>query len=272
MSIDLEKIRREWLVECGPHDFGLSEFGCTCPQDDHRNVMKTLLDELERLYTNYELLSCSTMEDAFSRLETLVAVEKNAVTLGNDLANAYKDIERLERERTALEAEVFRLRGLLTFTPSTAGTVTATFRMAAVCGHGCTTWCTTGDACPLDAAGAGDSEQGAATTDHPENTCGRCGEPNVSWAAPSPLWNQVMRGGDINATELFDGIVCPTCFAILAEKAGVADRWRLSAERAHVPLQTVTPSGRVWNAQTWLWDDDDAPASVQGAADGEERA
>lgn len=95
------------------------------------------------------------------------------------------------------------------------------------------------------------------TTDHPENTCGRCGGPNVPWSAPSPLWNEVMRGGDINATdtENHKGIVCPTCFAILAQEAGVADLWRLSAERVHVPLQTVTPSGRTWNEQTWLWDE-----------------
>lgn len=91
--------------------------------------------------------------------------------------------------------------------------------------------------------------------DHPERTCGRCGGPNTPWVAPSPLWNAVMRGGDINGTDAHNGIVCPTCFAILAEQAGIADLWQLSAKRVHVPLQTVTPSGRTWNAQTWLWDD-----------------
>jgi len=90
-------------------------------------------------------------------------------------------------------------------------------------------------------------------TEHPERHCGRCGGPNISWSAPSPLWNQVMRGGDIGGTERFDGIVCPTCFAILAEEAGVAELWRLYAERVHVPLETVTPSGRVWDEATWLW-------------------
>lgn len=100
----------------------------------------------------------------------------------------------------------------------------------------------------------------AAANDHPEHTCGRCGGPNVPWSAPSPLWNQVMRGGDINATDLekHHGIVCPTCFAVLAQQAGIADLWQMSAQRVHVPLQTVTPSGRTWNEQTWLWDD--APA------------
>lgn len=92
--------------------------------------------------------------------------------------------------------------------------------------------------------------------EHPEKHCNRCGGPNVpSWCAPSPLWNQVMRGGDINGKGLFDGIVCPVCFAALAEEAGIAWRWRFYAEKVLVPLQTTTPSGRTWNEQTWLWDD-----------------
>lgn len=87
----------------------------------------------------------------------------------------------------------------------------------------------------------------------PETRCGRCFGPNRVWVAPSPLWNQVMRGGDINGAESC-GIVCPTCFMILAEQQGVAEFWRLSAERVHVGLQGVTPSGRVWNEQTWMWE------------------
>lgn len=91
--------------------------------------------------------------------------------------------------------------------------------------------------------------------DHPEHRCHRCGGPNVVWAAPSPLWNAVMRGGDIGGTDLHDGIVCPTCFAVLAEKVGIAELWRLSATRVHTALKTTTPSGRVWDEQTWLWED-----------------
>jgi hypothetical protein len=88
---------------------------------------------------------------------------------------------------------------------------------------------------------------------HPEDYCHRCGGPNVSWAAPSPLWNAVMRGGDINGRDLFNGIVCPLCFAVLAEAAGIASQWRLSAENVNQPLQTITPSGRVWDDNAWLW-------------------
>lgn len=89
---------------------------------------------------------------------------------------------------------------------------------------------------------------------HPEDYCHRCSGPNISWSAPSPLWNEVMRGGDINGPWQYGEIICPTCFAILAEAAGVAQRWRVYAERVNVPLATVTPSGRVWNPETWLWE------------------
>ena len=64
-----------------------------------------------------------------------------------------------------------------------------------------------------------------------------------------------MRGGDIDGAEPYDGIVCPGCFAILAEAAGIAKTWRLHAQDVSVELQTVTPSGRVWNNESWLFDD-----------------
>lgn len=92
--------------------------------------------------------------------------------------------------------------------------------------------------------------------EHPELRCNRCGRQNVSWSAPSPLWNQVMRDGDINKVpELFAGIICTACFGALAEEAGIARRWRFYAEVVNVPLATVTPSGRVWNEKTWLWEE-----------------
>lgn len=98
--------------------------------------------------------------------------------------------------------------------------------------------------------------------EHPERICKRCGGPNVrAWCAPSPLWNQVMRGGDINNPDRFGGIVCPVCFAALAEEAGVAQRWRFYAQKVHVELATVTPSGRVWNEKTWLWEEPEDPAA-----------
>lgn len=86
-----------------------------------------------------------------------------------------------------------------------------------------------------------------------EATCRRCGGPNVVWWVDSPLWNYVMRGDDINAAERFEGIVCPTCFAVLAEESGVGYVWRLVAALLAEKVTTVTPSGRVWDADTGLW-------------------
>lgn len=90
---------------------------------------------------------------------------------------------------------------------------------------------------------------------HPEDHCHRCGGPNVTWAAPSPLWNEVMRGGDINADDEFDGIICPTCFALLAKEKGIASRFRFYAVDVNRDLKTTTPSGRVWDEKKWLWVD-----------------
>lgn len=88
---------------------------------------------------------------------------------------------------------------------------------------------------------------------HPERFCHRCGVGNVGWCAPSPLWNEVMRGGDITARDWYDGIVCPTCFARIAEGKGIAYHWKLTASKILVPLTLVTPSGRVWDDEAWLW-------------------
>lgn len=92
---------------------------------------------------------------------------------------------------------------------------------------------------------------------HPESYCHRCLGPNVVWCTPSPLWNEVIRGGSINGDELHDGIVCPMCFVLMAQDQGVVGRsgaWELTATDVRVELETVTPSGRVWNPDTWLWE------------------
>jgi len=91
------------------------------------------------------------------------------------------------------------------------------------------------------------------TDAHPEDYCHRCKGPNVVWSAPSPLWNEVMRGGDINGPWRWDEIICPTCFVVLAEEQGIAANWRLSAQKVNVPLSTTTPSGRVWDTDSWTW-------------------
>lgn len=92
-----------------------------------------------------------------------------------------------------------------------------------------------------------------------EAYCHRCKGPNVVWAAASPLWNEVMRGGDINGDWEFDEIICPTCFCVLAKERGVADFFRLFSPEPIVRLKEVTPSGRTWNKDTFLWDEPTQP-------------
>ena len=55
----------------------------------------------------------------------------------------------------------------------------------------------------------------AEAAQHPESTCEECGGANVTWFAPSPIWNEVVRnplGRDL--------MLCPVCFNKRAAKAG----------------------------------------------------
>lgn len=90
--------------------------------------------------------------------------------------------------------------------------------------------------------------------------CNRCGGRNVAWHAPSPLWNLIMRSGSINGEPLHGDLVCVGCFLELAADAGVAGLWRVTVTPEPEGMETVTPSGRVWNPETWLWEDQDEPA------------
>lgn len=83
--------------------------------------------------------------------------------------------------------------------------------------------------------------------------CQKCGRGNPSWSTPSPLWNAVIRGGSIDGEPLFGDMVCASCFMEMAEQAGIASNWRVDAQRVNVPLETTTPTGRVWDAGQWLW-------------------
>lgn len=91
-------------------------------------------------------------------------------------------------------------------------------------------------------------------------TCKRCGHENPAWSAPSPLWNEVMRGGCINGPPEYGDMVCAACFMVLAEAKGVASLFRVSAERVTAPLQTITPTGRVWDEASQLWSEQTSSA------------
>lgn len=101
---------------------------------------------------------------------------------------------------------------------------------------------------------------------HNEAWCHRCKRAFIHWSAPSPLWNQVVRGGGINGDEVFQ-VLCPCCFMDLAEEQGVAGHWRLYAVDVHEELQTVTPSGRVFNDQTWMFEDPQVGTTEDEPAD-----
>lgn len=86
-----------------------------------------------------------------------------------------------------------------------------------------------------------------------DETCRRCGGENITWFAPSPLWNFVMRGNDINGEPLHGDLVCLRCFVVLAEEAGIKGRWRLTADPEPDGLVYETPSGRIWDPERWQW-------------------
>lgn len=78
-----------------------------------------------------------------------------------------------------------------------------------------------------------------------EGLCEICDREYRVWAAASPLWNAVVRGGSINGDEEFN-YLCSNCFMGLAEDRGIASLFQVRAAQS-VPLETVTPTGRVWN-------------------------
>lgn len=70
---------------------------------------------------------------------------------------------------------------------------------------------------------------------HPEAVCEECGCKNVTWFAPSDIWNAVVRTLYRNP----DPMLCPTCFIRRAEAAGYnADPWKVAPE-FHVPTSLV---------------------------------
>ncbi|WP_155738154.1 hypothetical protein [Sphingobium yanoikuyae] len=85
--------------------------------------------------------------------------------------------------------------------------------------------------------------------------CRCCGHENMSWYAPSPLWNAVMRGGDINGDPIYEDIVCAACFISIASKSGIASDFRVFAKNIHSAVKTRTPEGRIWDDKEWLWVD-----------------
>ncbi len=74
---------------------------------------------------------------------------------------------------------------------------------------------------------------------HPEDICGDCGGPNVTWFAPNDLWNRVARKPDGS-----DPMLCPTCFIVRAEAAGISGSAWMVVPESTTLNQLITVSGQ----------------------------
>lgn len=99
-----------------------------------------------------------------------------------------------------------------------------------------------------------------------DGVCNRCGVRHACWSASSPLWNAVMRGGSIDGPWEYGELICANCFMTLATERGVADLFYVTAQQINVTLETVTPSGRIWNEERKLWDEPGASMESGGHA------
>ena len=62
------------------------------------------------------------------------------------------------------------------------------------------------------------SESASSKTEHPEDFCNDCGNPNVVWYAPNELWNKLCEKPEI---------ICPKCFQDRADKAGIPTTFKV---------------------------------------------
>lgn len=66
-----------------------------------------------------------------------------------------------------------------------------------------------------------------------ELLCEVCDRDYPIWYAPNPLWNKVMRWPDGREASEKIGFICPTCFAMEAERLGIrpkGEAWVLDLE------------------------------------------
>jgi hypothetical protein len=92
--------------------------------------------------------------------------------------------------------------------------------------------------------------------------CHRCGGENPGcWAVMSPLWNLVIRGGSIDGDPLYDDMVCIPCFIITAHEKGITGEWFLTLRPEPEGMEMVTPSGRIWDRNTFRWEEPSASAA-----------
>ncbi len=83
-GLDLDAIERDYLVQCGPCDYGLVEMGCACPTGEPRWAITVLVAEVRNLRREVRDRSREVVEEKVSRV---VAVAR-ARTAGVRLAYA----------------------------------------------------------------------------------------------------------------------------------------------------------------------------------------
>jgi hypothetical protein len=71
-----------------------------------------------------------------------------------------------------------------------------------------------------------DGKRRAITPDHREYICHKCGGDNVLWFGPDEAWNDITKRAGYER----DIVLCPRCFAFLAEEHG----WHVELYRAEV--------------------------------------
>lgn len=185
-------------------------------------------------------------DDVPALLDALYAAEKENGRLGklagvrwDDLVLAQKGAQRARTERDAARAEVAALRKavgrvICAIDADNDAHVLPTLTLGAI---------------RRDLAHILAADEGERSDRHPEHYCHRCGGPNFPWWVPSPVWNAVMGYPD----QAHDGIVCPRCFAELAEAKGARGPWRVAPREWPDGVSLVHVDGRVWDAATELW-------------------
>lgn len=97
-ALDLEAINEKWLRQCPSCDAGLLN-GCTCPQDDYRPVILSLVREVERLRAESEPAACvmtHTPPMDFAQCET----HDTTFSLGEECRFKDRDVVEVLAEET----------------------------------------------------------------------------------------------------------------------------------------------------------------------------
>ena len=103
LVLDLEAIEREWLVQCGPCDYGLVNMGCNCPPGDHRSIIMKLVAEVRRLHHHEQTRAAAiaryspivsaarTLREVWRKYPLVGELDPTVVALADAVDAAYPD-------------------------------------------------------------------------------------------------------------------------------------------------------------------------------------